>query len=410
MKGGILYEKRFVKKKLLDIFSDKSQKNYMRKLIINKAKMKGVKVKKLSLWLMIVMITVTMIGLFSFSSCKGTTAETTAAASETTAAASETAAAETTAAATVVAAEEETYIFAGGWWAYPVWQQLKYGVTKAAEYWNAKGDPIKVEFVGPMEGDMDQIYAGLEAAIAKNPTGIIYLGALALNEGPIIQPYLDSGGMVWCFGGTGGVGWTATGTGGTDNSVYGELLGKKAIELAGENAKVGIQTIAASPDHQARVAGIKRIFANYPNVKILQEMEEGASSTEGTANAAAFIAANPDFDIMIGTGSLGGTNTSVALKEAGIAAGEKKVLCGDISDDILKYIREGYITATLAQQFASEGFYAITVMHLRKLDPAPLTSDDKKTGFLPGPINLVEGNFWVDQSNIDLFGNLNAIK
>ena len=370
--------------------------------------MRGEKRMKKILSIIVVVAFVVTIG-FTAISCKTTTAgETTAA--ETTVAAETTAAAETSAEATVVAAEEELYIIAGGWWAYPVWRQLKYGALKAGEYWTAKGDPIKVETVGPMEGDMDQIYSGLESAIAKNPTGIIYYCALGLSEGKIINPYLEKGGMIFGFGGSRGADFTETGTVGTDNAYYGELLGKMAIELAGENAKVGIQTIAAAADHQARVAGIKKVFANYPNVVILQEMEEGPSPTEGTANASAFIAANTDFDIMIGTGSLGGANTSAALKEAGIAPGEKKVLCGDISEDILKYINDGYITATLAQQFASEGFYAITTMHLRKLNPAPLTSDDPKTGFLPGPINLIMGNFWITKDNIALFEKLNEVE
>ena len=362
--------------------------------------------KKALIVLVIAMIAISL--ALAGSACKTTTAEETTAAAETTVAAEETtAAAETSAEESVVAAEEELYIIAGGWWAYPVWKQLKYGAFKAAEFWTALGHPIKVEIVGPMEGDMDQIYAGLESAIAKNPKGIIYYCALGLSEAAIINPYLEKGGMIWGFGGSDSTEFTVTAKGGTDNAYYGELLGKKAIELAGEDAKVGIQTIAAATDHQARVAGIKKVFANYPNVKILQEMEEGPDPATGTANATAFIAANPDFDIMIGTGSLGGANTSAALKEAGIAAGDKKVLCGDITEDILKYIRDGYITATLAQQFASEGFYAVTTMHLRGLNPAPLTADDAKTGFLPGPVNLVMGNFWIDSSNIDLFEKLN---
>ena len=133
---------------------------------------------------------------------------------------------------------------------------------------------------------------------------------------------------------------------------------------------------------------MKKIFKDYPNVKILQEMEEGPDAAQGTANAAAFTAANPNFDIIVSTGSLGGHNAATALEEAGVGPGEKFILCGDITDDILQCIRDGYIKKTLAQQFASEGFYGISTMHLRRLNPAPVTGNDPKAGLVPGPVNI----------------------
>jgi len=302
---------------------------------------------------------------------------------------------------------EDLYMIAGGWWAYGVWKQLKYGAIMATEFWTKNGSPMRLETVGPMEADMDRIYSALESAIAKNPKGIIYYCALGLNEGKIVKPYLENGGMLWGFGGSKGSDFTETGTIGTNNSYFGELLGKEVISLAGSNAKVGIQTIAAAADHQDRVLGMKKIFKDYPNVKILQEMEEGPDAAQGTANAAAFTAANPNFDIIVSTGSLGGHNAATALEEAGVGPGEKFILCGDITDDILQSIRDGYITKTLAQQFASEGFYGISTMHLRRLNPAPVTGNDPKAGLVPGPVNIITDNFWIDKNNIDLFAKLN---
>ena len=95
------------------------------------------------------------------------------------------------------------------------------------------------------------------------------------------------------------------------------------------------------------------------------------------------------------------------MEEAGVGPGEKFILCGDITDDILQSIRDGYITKTLAQQFASEGFYGISTMHLRRLNPAPVTGNDPKAGLVPGPVNIITDNFWIDKNNIDLFAKLN---
>lgn len=57
-----------------------------------------------------------------------------------------------------------------------------------------------------------------------------------------------------------------------------------------------------------------------------------------------------------------------------------------------------------------EGFYAVTIMHLRKMNPAPITKNDEtlmKAGFLPGPYNLIIDNPWIDKSSVEIWKQMN---
>lgn len=354
----------------------------------------------------VALMIVSMVAAFSLGGCKTQTGtETTAATTaEATTAAEATVAVETTA---VVAGEQELYVFAGGWWGTGVWKQIKYGGQQAEKFWNDRGDNIKVEFAGPMEADMNAIYAGLETAIAKNPTGIVYGAGLGLNEGPIVEPYLKNGGMIFTFNDWYSTQWDATGNVGTPNDLVATAMAKKAIEMFGEKFTVGIATISGDPVHKLRRDTVEAIFSKYPDIKIVGYFEQGKTTEEGTANATAFLAANPDVDGFLTMSSETGPALVTALKEANIAAGDKWVIASDVTDPILAAIKEGYISATFGSQFASVGFYCVTNMHLMHLDPCPLTTDDKATGFVPGLVDAKLLPPSVDAKNIDLWTSMN---
>jgi ABC-type sugar transport system substrate-binding protein len=101
---------------------------------------------------------------------------------------------------------------------------------------------------------------------------------------------------------------------------------------------------------------------------------------------------------------------ATALRESGIGPGEKVVICADISVDILAGIKEGYITGTVGQQFAQEGFWGLIGMHLQHTNPVPITADDEATGFMGGPYRLIMPNPWIDKSNVAAWETINEME
>ena len=301
---------------------------------------------------------------------------------------------------------EALYIVSIGWWGFEWAQQVKYGAQQAEKFWNEVcGHNIKVEFVGPMDADTDKIYEGIETAIAKNPTGM-YVMDLGMGEEKIIQPYLDRGGIVTNIGAPPKT-YTTHAMIGNDLFYFGQIQAKKAIELKGESFKYAIGSLPESPQHIRKREGIKDIMDQYPNIEYVGMADDGKDIPEGVQNYTAFLTIHPDIDVFITTSGIGGAAAYRALEESGYEPGEIVVVSADMTADHITGLDKGFITRILGTELANFGFYAISIMHLRHLNAAPLTKNDEATGHLPGPVNIVIGNPWIDKSNVEYWMELN---
>jgi ABC-type sugar transport system substrate-binding protein len=359
----------------------------------------------------VLLVIVSMVGMFSFYGCK-TTAETTAAGETTAAAEVTTAAAEVTTAAAettaVVAGEQEYYAHPGGWWGIGVWQNVKYGGQKFAEYFNNMGENILMEHPGPAGDDTDAVLAALEATLAKKPIGIMWY-PLNIGEAAMLQKYHDEGGFIVNWGGTDSPDYKYDSLIGTDNLVYGRVAAQWAIDEWGDKFSLGIMTMTDLQTHVDRTNGIKEVIAKYPNIKLVEPLMEQTGTSEGAAkNAAAYVAANPDVEVYICTSALGGAAVGRALKEAGYKPGDKKVLTGDTDPETIALIDEGYITGTLSQAFAVESFYAFASMKFLHDNATQITKDDKANGIVPVPLRVITPLFRVTKDNTAGFKDMPA--
>lgn len=304
-------------------------------------------------------------------------------------------------------AEPEHYIYVSMMWSHPVWQQAKYGGQKAEEFWNKNGANMKVDFVGPQGDDIDGMYAALEASVAKNPTGIIYLDWGA-GEGPLLTKYAEGGGMISSWVGVGENGkWPVDHVGGIDNEYFGEDLAKWAIEERGESFTVGIMTITDNPQHILRVKGIRNILDKYPGIKIIEPYMEETNTPEGAAaNASAFISANPDVEVLLGTGAQCGGAMGRATKEGGFPAGEKLIIGSDQDPDLIQLMKEDYVLGSLGYSFSVDIFSSITWMHLAHLGAVNYTKEDKKYDIWPAPWRSITPSVRFTKANADLMGDM----
>ena len=306
----------------------------------------------------------------------------------------------------VVASEEVLYIGTFGWWGFEFAQQIKYGMVMAEKFWNESfGQNVVVDFTGPMDTDAEKVYEGLETAIARNPVGIFHMNQ-GLGEEKILLPYQENGGIVFNFGGTPTT-YATDGMIGNDLTYFGELEAKKAIELAGESFTYAIGTLPESAQHQSKMEGIHTILDQYDTIEFAGLADDGSNVTEGVQNYTAFLTAHPDIDVLITTSGTGGANASTALEEAGYEPGEIIVISADVTEAHIAGLKSGYITQVLGTDLSNFGFYAISIMHLRHLNPAPITKDDIATGHLSGPVNITLGNPWIDSTNADVWSDLN---
>jgi ribose transport system substrate-binding protein len=114
------------------------------------------------------------------------------------------------------------------------------------------------------------------------------------------------------------------------------------------------------------------------------------------------LTANPDLAAFVGTDSTAGIGAATAVEEAGMV-GKVKVVAMDRNSDILQKIKEGTLTATVAQDDAAMAFWCLQVLYNFNHNQAPLTSDNKAAGVTTGPTNVFMWANYIDETNVDYF-------
>ena len=309
----------------------------------------------------------------------------------------------------VVAEEEYLYVVATGWYSYDWAKQVKYGAQMAEKFWNEQcGQNVRVEFTGPMDNDPQKIYEGLEAAIAMDPIGIYYHG-LNMGEGKIVKPYQEAGGLIMNVGAYPND-YESDCYVGNDLVLHGEYEGKKAIELAGESFTYAVGSMAEAQNMILKRQGISSVLDKYPDVEYLGMVEDGATIPEGVQNYSAFLLNHPDVDVFITTSGVGGAALVTALEETGHEPGDIIVISSDMTAEHIEGVKKGYITAILGTELSNFGFYAITTLHLKHLNPCPLTTDDAATGHMGGPLLVALGLPWITADNVDAWDVIQEIE
>jgi ribose transport system substrate-binding protein len=283
----------------------------------------------------------------------------------------------------------------------PYWNDGLRGLEAAAAQLGIDFDRTK-NFYGPADGNgmeqariIDELVAkGVKGIIVSPADGDAILGACknAMANGiPVISVISGMNDETAYFGELGGSNYNVGVTG-----------GHYVAELMGESGKVGILTIPGVPVHDQRSTGYVETFALYPNIEVLPLVDTDADPAKGQERAAALIQANPDLKALIGTDSVGGAAAARAVREAG-KVGEIFVLGMDRDEDLLGFIKEGTVTATVASKSFSTKFMAMHYMYWILNDMMKDVSDWKAAGINPIPRVTDTGNMIIDANNVDIF-------
>lgn len=230
---------------------------------------------------------------------------------------------------------------------------------------------------------------------------------LNIGEGEMLQAYHDRGGYIVNWGGTQADYYTYDSLIGTDNINFGNEQAWWALDAFGDSFKLGIMTMTDLQTHIDRTQGVLDIFKDYPGIELVEPLMEQTGTSEGAAaNAAAYIAANPDVDVYLCTSALGGAAVARALKEAGYAPGEKLVLASDTDPELIELIDEGYLTGSLGQSFAVESFYSFVMIKALHDTATKITDDDAANGIVPVPFRVITPLHRVTTDNTAAWENM----
>jgi ribose transport system substrate-binding protein len=291
---------------------------------------------------------------------------------------------------------DETYVWLGAVTAIAFWLDGQEGFHAAG-----KALGVKTEFLGPVEYDAVAQLKILEELIARKPAGIMIFPAddQSLNEPlkramkngiPVVVVNHDVNDPTARYGFVG-----------PDNREVGRTGGKLAAKMLNGKGKVAFMT-TTNPAHGIRVAGYKDVFAKYPDIKILAEVDEKSDPAYGLTVGTQLIQAHPDLDMIIGIDATAGAATARALKESG-KAGKIKVGAMDRDDDMLPYIKDGTIEYTLAQNSVMEEWVALHYLYWLKHNSIPAFKDWRTANAPQCPWVTDTGVTVVTKENVDYF-------
>jgi ribose transport system substrate-binding protein len=289
----------------------------------------------------------------------------------------------------------EEYIYVSAMGNLEFFNAHKYG-------WKWAGDTlgVKTTYVGPAEYDMNAMVAAFDQAIAKKPKGICVFAVEPVLV-PSIDKAVDSGIPVVTILGDLPESKRLAFVGSYQHDL-GYTGGKAIAEALGGQGKVAILSIPGVGMFDAREAGYRDAFKQYPGIEVVQVGDTKADTVTSVSVAKDILQRNPDLAAFVGTDSTGGIGAATAVEEAG-KAGQVKVVSMDRNSDILQKIKDGTLTGTVAQDDAAMAYWCAVVLYNYNHYQAPLTSDNAKAGVLTGPTNVYMWVNYIDESNVDYF-------
>jgi len=297
---------------------------------------------------------------------------------------------------------DEEYVFVAYVTSIPYWKDGLRG-------WDAAGEQlgVKTSFAGPVEFDAQAQARVINECIAKKVAGILISPAdpnviiesceRAMKAGiPVVLAncVVNSEDAYYAFLGS-------------DNYNVGVVGGTKAAEILNGKGKVAILTMPGVLVHEQRKTGYLETFAKYPDIEVVAIADTKADPSVGLEKAAGIIQANPDLGLIVGTDSVGGAAAARAVLEAG-KKGEIHIIGMDRDVDILNFIKDGTVDASLASESFITKFMALHYLYWIKHDmmkPVTANTSWRDANVPPVPRVTDTGTMVIDKNNVDLFLN-----
>ena len=260
---------------------------------------------------------------------------------------------------------------------------------------------VKVTIAGPNSIDIPGLIAAIEQTIARRPAGIMVVG---WDPSALVAPInqaVDAGIPVVCVDADVPASKRLAFIG-TDWYDLGVRQAEAMLKaLSGRRGKVALLGLIEQEIDQKAFAGF-RSLAEKAGLSCLEPQQDKGNQAEAARVAAAIIQAHPDLVGMAGFDSESGPGFGQAIKEAG-KAGKIVATCVDAEEQHVRLVNEGVLTAAVGQKrelFTYMGVKALFEVVHSKLR---LTSDDKRAGVVPIPIQFNTGTYTVTKETARLF-------
>jgi ribose transport system substrate-binding protein len=245
----------------------------------------------------------------------------------------------------------------------------------------------ETKYVGPVDYDMNAMINTMEQAVAENPDGINIVGFDPALK-PSIDAAVEQGIPVVTLDAEvyGSDRLTFLGTG---NYNAGRVGAQILAEAIGSTGKVALITKVGQSNLEERIQGYKDEFAeNYPDIEVVQVIDDQSDSAKAADGLKALLQREPDLAGVGCVEAAGGVGAATAVKELDMV-GDVFIVSMDRDDGTLKFIEDGTIYASIAQQTALMTYIGTILMDGLMHNPVPIVKDNEAAEVVPMP-NIVD--------------------
>ena len=295
----------------------------------------------------------------------------------------------------------ETYYYIAPLATLEYWQAHKAGLEDACAELG-----VTPKFVGDDALDVDAMCAIIDTAINDpNCAGIVMQANFADAYEPYVQQAKEKGIPV-CYQTVDGIeGSERLCFLGTDYVEYGKIMMRQAAEATGGKGDVIVSNAlsAGSSSVEDVMTGIREEVENWPDMKIVSEIDDQSDAAVAATKIGAALLANPDTTVVIGGQSTSAIGAVTAIKEAGLS-GDVQVISIDRDAATLEYIQNGDIYSTVAGKQYTEVYYGVKICYdYRHGAKNAFSDDDEAAGLVLAPSFVDTGAIIINGDNVDKF-------
>lgn len=279
------------------------------------------------------------------------------------------------------------------------WKGVYAGMQEAAKYLH-----VNTVYTGAPQYDINQEVTTLDQVIAKKPAGILLTAINAQALTPAINQAIAAGIPVIMFDSDAPQSNRYAYLG-TSNEEAGQIAAKYLGQQLGGHGQVAIVSTPGELNLDQRVQGFKEeMQKDFPGIQIVAE-ENGNSDQIKTAQVtSALLQKYPNLSGIFATEADEGTGVATAVKEAN-KTNSLKIVSFDTDKATLQEIKDGEITATIAQGTWNMGFWGLMdafMIHHNLLHPV---SNWQQANVDPVPPSVDTGVTVITKKNVDFYLN-----
>jgi ribose transport system substrate-binding protein len=275
------------------------------------------------------------------------------------------------------------------------WKNSLKGFEDAAQLLN-----VSVEYHGATQYDVHEVITVLEQVIAKKPAGIAItaMDPEALNI--TINKAVEAGIPVVTFD-SGAPKSNALSFLGTNNYNAGVTAAHKMAELLGNKGKVAVISLPNQLNHQQRYSGFKETLqSEYKDIKVVAVQDGKGDQIKSQMATYELLKDHPDLSWIFVTEANGGIGVGNAINELNMLS-KVKIISFDTDKGTLDMVREGVISATLAQGTWNMGYWSLHYLFHIHHNLGQSVSDWEEGDVPLLPVNVDTGISVVTKSNVD---------